>query len=41
MWTPRIMKMEKHFVAERIIAVKINNLTEKISLRKSDHTAAK
>ena len=25
--------MEKHLVMERIIAVKINNLTEKISLR--------
>ena len=33
MWTPRIIKMEKHLVMERIIAVKINNLTEKISLR--------
>ena len=33
MWTPRVIKMEKHHVMERIIAVKINNLTEKISLR--------
>ena len=33
MWTPRVIKMEKHLVMERIIAVKINNLTEKISLR--------
>ena len=32
MWTPEVIKMEKYLVVERII-VKINNLTNKISLR--------